>query len=169
MPWHAKPDGCRRKVAARRRVPRLAHARTYVTRHIAPGWDVMSHVCRAAYAGVYANRHYRPRPAGRPSIRRVLYAVACAARRIRTARTPCAATGPCRFRARIPAGLESGGVGIRNRDTPGRTTPTLDSGHTFSPITRGSGVTKLYPAACPSCSAVTNPVFLFLSVCANPV
>lgn len=64
-----------------------------------------------------------PRPAGRPSIRRVLYAVACAARRIRTARTPCAATGPCRFRARIPARLESGGVGIRSRDTPGRTPP----------------------------------------------
>ena len=60
MPWHAKPDRCRRDAAARRRVPRLAHARTYVTRHIASGRDVMSRVCRAAYAGAYANRHYRP-------------------------------------------------------------------------------------------------------------
>ena len=64
-----------------------------------------------------------PRAAGRPSIRRVMYAVAYAARRIRTASTPCAATGPRRFRTHIPAGLESGGVGIRNRGTPGSTTP----------------------------------------------
>ena len=42
---------------------------------------------------------------------------------IRTVRTPCAATGPRRFRTHILAGLESGGMRIRNHDTPGSTTP----------------------------------------------
>lgn len=37
MPWHAKPDRCRWKAAACLRVPRLAHARTYVSRHVTPG------------------------------------------------------------------------------------------------------------------------------------
>ena len=60
MPWHAKLHRCRWKAAARCRVPRFAHARTYVSRHIAPGWDVTPRVCHAAYAGAYANRHYCP-------------------------------------------------------------------------------------------------------------
>ena len=42
-------------------------------------------------------------------------------RHIRTARMPCAATGPRRFRTHILAGLESDGMRIRNRDTPGGT------------------------------------------------
>lgn len=41
---------------------------------------------------------------------------------IPTARTPCAVTGPRRFRTHILDGLESGDMRIRNRDTPSRTT-----------------------------------------------
>ncbi|KAB8300811.1 hypothetical protein DSM100238_0538 [Bifidobacterium apri] len=64
-----------------------------------------------------------PGQCGKPSVWRTTYVMTCATRHIRIACTPCAATGPRRFRTHILAGLESGGMRIRNRDTPGRTTP----------------------------------------------
>ena len=170
MPWHAKPDRCRWKAAACLRVPRLAHARTYVSRHVTPGMgrDVPRLPCGVCRGIRKPALPYPGRQGDLPSGGSCMLWHAR-----RGALEPPARLAPQQVRAdsghvfRPGSKVAAWGSGAATR--PAGHPPTPDSGHTFSPITRGSAVTKLYPAACPSCSAVTNPAFLFLPVCANPV
>ncbi|KFJ02040.1 hypothetical protein THER5_0214 [Bifidobacterium thermacidophilum subsp. thermacidophilum] len=55
-----------------------------------------------------------------PPIRQETYAVTYAARHIRTANAPCAATSSRGLRTHIPSGLESGGRGSNTLARPTR-------------------------------------------------
>lgn len=125
----------RREAAAPGRVLRSAHARAYAARCIAPGWvaappSAIRRMPRHTQAGITA-----PGPAREHSNRRMMYAVTCAARHIRTASHAISRNGPVLIADTHSGRARKRRMRIQNRDAPGRTIPHPDSRHTCWPIT----------------------------------
>lgn len=124
MPRHAKLNRYRREATAPGRVLRSAHARTYAARRITPpGWvaappSAMQRMPRHTQAGITA-----PGPARKHSNRRMMYAVTCAARHIRTASHAISRNGPVLIADTHSGRVRKWRMRIQNRDAPGRTTP----------------------------------------------
>lgn len=124
MPRHAKLNRYRREAAAPGRVLRSAHARTYAARRIAPRMgrgappSAMRRMPRHTQAGITA-----PGPARKHSNRRMMYAVTCAARHIRTASHAISRNGPVLIADTHSGRARKRRMRIQNRDAPGRTTP----------------------------------------------